>query len=101
MFTKGVFLKTTIALAAAMVAVAPPARAQTEELTYLFPAAVFLPAFGPWMLVQARGYDTQEGLKVTFVVAKGGVDVAKQVGAGNAPVGDAPIAEPCTNPFVQ
>ncbi|HSC96611.1 MAG TPA: ABC transporter substrate-binding protein [Burkholderiales bacterium] len=89
MFTKRAFLKTTIALAAAMVAAAPPARAQGEEVTYLLPAAAFLPAFGPWMLAQTRGYYTQEGLKVNFVVAKGGVDVAKQVGAGNAPIGGA------------
>jgi NitT/TauT family transport system substrate-binding protein len=89
MLTKRAFLKTTIALAAAMVAVAQPARAQTEEVTYLLPAAAFLPAFGPWMLAQARGYYAQEGLKVNFVVAKGGVDVAKQVGAGNAQIGGA------------
>jgi NitT/TauT family transport system substrate-binding protein len=89
MLTKRAFLKTAAALAAAMVAAAPPARAQTEEVTYLLPAAAFLPAFGPWMLAQARGYYTQEGLKVNFVVAKGGVDVAKQVGAGNAPIGGA------------
>ena len=89
MLTKRAFLKTTLALAAVMVAVAPPARAQTEEVTYLLPAAAFLPAFGPWMLAQARGYYAQEGLKVNFVVAKGGVDVAKQVGAGNAQIGGA------------
>jgi len=58
-------------------------------VTYLLPAAAFLPAFGPWMLAQARGYYAQEGLKVNFVVAKGGVDVAKQVGAGNAQIGGA------------
>jgi NitT/TauT family transport system substrate-binding protein len=87
--TKRAFLKIATALAAAMIAVAPPARAQTEEVTYLLPAAAFLPAFGPWMLAQARGYYAQEGLKVNFVVAKGGVDVAKQVGAGNAPIGGA------------
>lgn len=89
MLTKRAFLKTTLALAAAMAAVAQPARAQTEEVTYLLPAAAFLPAFGPWMLAQARGYYAQEGLKVNFVVAKGGVDVAKQVGAGNAQIGGA------------
>ena len=89
MLTKRAFLKTTFALAAAMVVMAPPARAQTEEVTYLLPAAAFLPAFGPWMLAQARGYYAQEGLKVNFVVAKGGVDVAKQVGAGNAQIGGA------------
>lgn len=72
-----------------LVTVAQPARAQTEEVTYLLPAAAFLPAFGPWMLAQSRGYYAQEGLKVNFVVAKGGVDVAKQVGAGNAQIGGA------------
>ena len=89
MLTKRAFLKATLALATALAVTAPPARAQTEEVTYLLPAAAFLPAFGPWMLAQARGYYAQEGLKVNFVVAKGGVDVAKQVGAGNAQIGGA------------
>ena len=89
MSTKRAFLKTAAALAASLIAVAPPTHAQTEEVTYLLPAAAFLPAFGPWMLAQARGYYAQEGLKVNFVVAKGGVDVAKQIGAGNAPIGGA------------
>lgn len=60
-----------------------------EEITYLLPAPAFLPAFAPWMLAQQRGYFAQEGLKVNFVAAKGGVDAAVQVGAGNAPVGGA------------
>jgi NitT/TauT family transport system substrate-binding protein len=89
MLTRRAFLTTTAALAAATLVGAPPARAQGEEITYLLPAAAFLPAFGPWMLAQARGYYAQEGLKVNFVVAKGGVDVAKQVGVGNAPIGGA------------
>jgi NitT/TauT family transport system substrate-binding protein len=89
MLTNRAFLITTIAIAAAMVPVAPPARAQTEEVTYLLPAPAFLPAFGPWMLAQTRGYYAGEGLKVNFVVARGGVDVAKQVGAGNAQIGGA------------
>ena len=58
-----------------------------EKITYLLPAPAFLPAFGPWMLAKARGYYADEGLDVTFQTAKGGVDVAKQVGAGNAPIG--------------
>lgn len=66
-----------------------------EKVTYLLPAPTFLPAFGPWMLAQARGYYAEEGLEVEFQTAKGGVDVAKQVGAGNAVVGggigDTPI----------
>jgi NitT/TauT family transport system substrate-binding protein len=63
--------------------------AQTQEITYLLPAPGFLPAFAPWQLAQQRGYFAQEGLKVNFVTAKGGVDAAVQVGAGNAPVGGA------------
>lgn len=67
---------------------ATPALA-AEAVTYLLPAPASLPAFGPWMVAKARGYYADEGLEVTFQAAKGGVDVAKQVGAGNAPVGGA------------
>lgn len=63
--------------------------AQLQEITYLLPAPGTLPAFGPWMLAQAKGYYEQEGLKVNFVAARGGVDVAKQIGAGNAVIGGA------------
>lgn len=88
MFDKRQFLKTAAALALAT-AFTGSAHAQQEEVTYLLPAPAFLPAFGPWMLAQARGYYAKEGLKVNFVVGKGGVDVAKQVGVGNAPIGGA------------
>ena len=71
------------------------ARAQTQDVTYLLPAPLSLPAFGPFVLAQQRGYFKAEGLNVTFQVGKGGVDVAKQVGAGNAVIGggigDTPI----------
>jgi NitT/TauT family transport system substrate-binding protein len=87
MIDKRLVLKTAAAVALATT-LAAPAQAQ-QEVTYLLPAPAFLPAFGPWMLAQARGYYTKEGLKVNFVVAKGGVDVAKQVGVGNAPIGGA------------
>lgn len=60
-----------------------------QEVTYLLPAPGTLPAFGPWMLAQAKGYYKAEGLDVKFVTARGGVDVAKQVGAGNAVIGGA------------
>lgn len=60
-----------------------------QEITYLLPAPGTLPAFGPWMLAQAKGYYKAEGLDVKFVAARGGVDVAKQVGAGNAVIGGA------------
>jgi NitT/TauT family transport system substrate-binding protein len=60
-----------------------------QQVTYLLPAPGTLPAFGPWMLAQARGYYKDEGLEVKFVTGRGGVDVAKQVGAGNAVIGGA------------
>ena len=69
--------------------------ASAETITYLLPAPLSLPAFGPFVVAKQRGYFKAEGLDVTFQVAKGGVDVAKQVGAGNAVIGggigDTPI----------
>jgi NitT/TauT family transport system substrate-binding protein len=66
-----------------------------EKLTYLFPAPPILPAFGPLRLAMGKGYFKKAGFDVDFAVGRGGVDVAKQVGAGNAPLGgivaDAPI----------
>ena len=83
----------TLTLLAA--ALAPLAHAAPEEVTYLLPAPPNSPAFAPWMLAQQKGYYAEENLKVTFVAAKGGVDVAKQIGAGNAiiggAIGDTPI----------
>jgi len=77
-----------------LLAVAPRAMA-TEAVTYLFPAPASLPAFGPIQLAKGKGYFAAAGLDVTFAVGRGGVDVAKQVGAGNAPlggiIGDSPI----------
>jgi NitT/TauT family transport system substrate-binding protein len=75
--------------AAAALALPAVAQAQLQDVTYLLPAPGTLPAFGPWMLAQAKGYYEQEGLKVSFVTGRGGVDVAKQVGAGNAVIGGA------------
>ncbi|CAM5449791.1 ABC transporter substrate-binding protein [Eoetvoesiella caeni] len=69
--------------------------ADLKQVTYLLPAPPSLPAFAPWMLAVQRGYYAAEGLDVNFVMGKGGADVAKQVGAGNAQlgggVGDTPI----------
>jgi NitT/TauT family transport system substrate-binding protein len=66
-----------------------------EKITYLFPAPPLLPAFGPIQLAKGRGYFAQAGLDVSYAVGRGGVDVAKEVGAGNAPLGgivaDGPI----------
>jgi NitT/TauT family transport system substrate-binding protein len=68
--------------------IANPAAA-LEQVTYLLPAPIYLPAFGPWVVAKQRGYYEAEGLDVIFESAKGGADVAKQVGAGNATIGGA------------
>ena len=82
-----------LALAATLGAAAPAGAA--EAVTYLFPAPPVLPAFGPIQLAKGKGYFTEAGLDVSYAVGRGGVDVAKQVGAGNAPLGgivaDGPI----------
>lgn len=93
------FAKTRkyVAAVAVVSAIALPASgaAAVEKINYLLPAPAFLPAFAPWMLAKHLGYYKDAGYDVTFVRGKGGVDVAKQVGAGNAPVGgglgDTPI----------
>ena len=89
------FVTTGAAFGAGLIA-APSVRAQSlEKITYLFPAPPVLPAFGPIRLAQGKGYFKDAGFEVEFAVGRGGVDVAKQVGAGNAPLGgivaDGPI----------
>src|SRR5713101_8642574 len=87
------------ALAAAIASAAPllmlPPAFAAETVTYLFPAPPSLPAFGPIRLAKGKGYFAEAGIDVNFAVGRGGVDVAKQVGAGNAPLGgivaDGPI----------
>ena len=44
------------------------APASAEDITYLLPAPLSLPAFGPFVLAQQRGYFKAEGLNVTFQV---------------------------------
>ena len=56
------------------------AASASEKITYLLPAPPRLPAFAPWVLAKHLGYYTQAGYDVDFVVARGGVDVAKQIG---------------------
>jgi NitT/TauT family transport system substrate-binding protein len=63
--------------------------AAAEKLTYLLPAPPSLPAFAPWVLAKHLGYYREAGYDVDFVVARGGVDVAKQIGVGNAAIGGA------------
>ena len=66
-----------------------------EEVNYLLPAPSSLPAFAPWVIAKQLGYYKDAGYDVTFITGKGGIDVAKQVGAGNAPLGvaqgDSPV----------
>lgn len=66
-----------------------PALAAPEPMTYLFPAPSFLPAFIPFHVARKRGYFEANNLAVSVQTARGGVDVAKQVGAGNADFGNA------------
>jgi NitT/TauT family transport system substrate-binding protein len=84
----------SVALGLGLLKAAAPAQAD-EKITYLFPAPPLLPAFGPVQLAKGKGYFAQAGLDVTYAVGRGGVDVAKEVGAGNAPLGgivaDGPI----------
>jgi NitT/TauT family transport system substrate-binding protein len=88
-------MKLLAVIAAAIFSLPVEAQQKLEDVNSLLPAPSFLPAFIPWVLAQQRGYYAQEGLKVTFQVGKGGVDVAKMVGAGNAQIGggigDTPI----------
>ena len=78
-----------IAAAIATTLATAPQAVAAEAVTYLLPAPVNLPAFAPWVLAQHLGYYAQAGYDVHFETAKGGVDVAKQVGVGNAPIGGA------------
>jgi NitT/TauT family transport system substrate-binding protein len=63
------------------------ASAAAKPMTYLLPAPATLPAFLPFQLAQRRNYFAANGLTVRFEAGRGGADVAKQVGAGNADLG--------------
>jgi NitT/TauT family transport system substrate-binding protein len=78
----------TLALAVCLGSAAPQAHA-TETVKFLLPTVTELPSFAPWILAKSEGYYTAEGLDVQFLVGRGGVDVATQVGAGNADMGEA------------
>ena len=76
-------------VAAACVGLLSGPATAAEKITYLLPAPPSLPAFAPWVLAKHLGYYSDAGYDVEFVVARGGVDVAKQIGVGNAPIGGA------------
>lgn len=65
----------------------PATAVSDEKVLYLFPAPPMLPANGPIRLALGKGYFKAEGLDVSYEQGKGGLDVAKQVGAGNAAFG--------------
>ena len=92
MFKRSLSLLSAAAFGAALFA-APAVQAQ--KVTYLFPAPPFLPAFGPIQIAVGKGYYRDAGIEFSAQVGKGGVDVAKQVGTGNAQLGgilaDGPI----------
>lgn len=75
-----------LTVAAGLMTAGSAAVAQTE-ITYLFPAPDFLPAFAPFHLALGKGYYEEEGVDVTFRVGQGGADVATQVAVGNADMG--------------
>jgi NitT/TauT family transport system substrate-binding protein len=64
-----------------------PAWAAPEQITYLFPAPAFLPAFIPFQLARKRDYYAANNVTVNFQTGKGGADVATQVAVGNADIG--------------
>jgi len=71
------------------------AQAAPQSVKLLMPAPPNLPGFAPWVIAKEKGYYQRLGFDVDLVAAKGGADVAKQVGAGNAMFGvgngDTPI----------
>src|ERR1700744_5019701 len=83
------FTRRKMVAALPAVVLARPAMAARQTMTYLFPAPSFLPAFIPFHVARKRGYFETNNLAVTVQTARGGVDVAKQVGAGNADFGNA------------
>jgi NitT/TauT family transport system substrate-binding protein len=85
---------SAVVLGLAALALQPRPAAALEKVTYLLPAPASLPAFAPWVLAKHLGYYKDAGYDVQFVTARGGVDVAKQVGVGNAPIGVALGATP-------
>ena len=89
MFTTSIKRVAHTALAALALSLAVQAQAAPTKVTYLLPAPPSLPAFAPWIIAKEKGYYQAQDLDLTFIAAKGGVDVAKQIGAGNALVGGA------------
>ena len=81
---------------AVTLAIAVSSPGQTlEKINFLLAAPPALPAFSPLIMAKENGYYAEAGYDVEFHTARGGLDIAKQVGVGNAEfglsLGDAPI----------
>lgn len=83
------------AMAALLTLTAPLPSHALEKINFLIAAPLALPAFGPLIMAKENGYYKEAGYEVEFHTARGGLDIAKQVGVGNAEfglsLGDAPI----------
>jgi NitT/TauT family transport system substrate-binding protein len=55
-----------------------------DKVRYILPTSPNIPSMAPPQIAKHLGYYEAEGLDVEFIVGKGGVDAASQVGAGNA-----------------
>jgi NitT/TauT family transport system substrate-binding protein len=74
--------------AAGLLSLSAPALAQAKDaMTYLYPAPGILPAFSPFAIAREKGYYAAEGLEINWQMGRGGVDVGKQLAAGNAQLG--------------
>jgi len=84
-----------LCLLGALLLAGTSAHAEPQPVTLLMPAPPNLPGFAPWVIAREKGYYRRLGYDVELVAAKGGADVAKQVGSGNALFGvgngDTPI----------
>lgn len=65
------------------------AEGNLRDVTFLLAAPPGEIAFAPFMLADKRGYYAQAGLRIRWVALRGGVDVGKQLAAGNGDLGDA------------
>ena len=82
-------MKKFLMAAAASAAILMSGSAAMAEAVKLQLKWVTQAQFAGYYVAAAKGYYKAEGLDVKFVTARGGVDVAKQVGAGNAVIGGA------------
>jgi NitT/TauT family transport system substrate-binding protein len=92
---RSMLVATGLACVAAFGNAATVAAQPLEKITFLTAAPPNLPAFAAAQIAKGKGYFAQEGFDVQILAGKGGADVAKQVGAGNAEagyvLGDSPI----------